>query len=360
MTDCDHPQECVCRSTDSRVALVFSTAKEFHTKLADAAETFGWSLDAQLSVVDIPVGTQESVPSLKDLADLLLGLLGQGVETLRFAFLDSGRISGQTARLLAAVPFREFFPAEASPIRKILETEGISTWFQPVVAADGETIWGYECLARAELEDGTVVSPSDLLRWAREENLLFFLDRVCRERHIANAARSLPSPDVKILINFLPTVIYDPSVCLLTTVTAAVEAGLDPRRVCFEVVESEEIKDFEHLNGILAYYRKLGFLVALDDVGAGYSGLTLLAEVESNLIKLDRKLVQKSSESELVLDLCRKLVEFSHDHGRLILAEGVETEVEFEAARELGVDLFQGYFFGKPAAVPATVITTSA
>ena len=178
------------------------------------------------------------------------------------------------------------------------------------------------------------------------------LDRICRETHIANAAKALPD-DVSVLINFLPTAIYDPGFCLRTTRAAAKRAGLDPARVIFEVVETENVSDLEHLRGILDHYRQGGFRTALDDVGAGYAGLTMLAELSPNLIKIDRELIRQAPGSKMHRIICYALSEIARQSGALCLAEGIETEQEYQTILGIGVDLVQGYYFAKPALEPA-------
>jgi EAL domain-containing protein (putative c-di-GMP-specific phosphodiesterase class I) len=155
------------------------------------------------------------------------------------------------------------------------------------------------------------------------------------------------------LINFLPTAIYRPDFCLATTVRAARESGIAPERITFEVVESERVVDHDHLRGILAHYRAKGFGVALDDVGSGFSGLSLLADLSPDLIKIDRGLVTKAVESPAHRGICASLVGLGRSNNHLVLAEGVETEAEWAVMEELGVDLLQGYLFGRPSPVPA-------
>jgi len=249
-------------------------------------------------------------------------------------------------------PLAEMSPLNASPLVEVLHNKRIDTWFQPVFYSGSHELWGHECLMRAKAADGSIISPAQLLDWARQEQLIFMLDRICRETHIANAAAALPG-DSSVLINFLPTAIYEPTFCLRTTRAAAKRAGLDASRVIFEVVESEQVSDMEHLRHILDYYREAGFRTALDDVGAGYAGLTMLAELSPDLIKIDRELVRQAAGSKMHRIICNALSQIARQSGKLCLAEGIETAEEYEVMHSIGVDLVQGYYFGKPAADPA-------
>lgn len=249
-------------------------------------------------------------------------------------------------------PLVEMSPLDASPLVEVLREKKIETWFQPVFHSGSHELWGHECLMRARDRDGSLIAPWQLLQWAEQERLIFMLDRVCRETHIENAAWALPG-DSSVLINFLPTAVYDPGFCLRTTCAAAKRFGLDPVRVVFEVVETERVAEMAHLRRILDYYRKAGFRTALDDVGSGYAGLTMLADLSPDLIKIDRELVRHAADSKTHRIICHALVQIGKQSDQLVLAEGIETEAEYRVMREMGVDLVQGYLFGKPAAEPA-------
>jgi len=259
-----------------------------------------------------------------------------------------------SASQLSYLTLDAFAPLDATPLVKILRSGGIQTFFQPVFQNDCRSVWGYECLMRGLADDGSWLMPKQLLEWAAQERLIFMLDRVCRETHIRNAAAVLPD-DVAILINFLPTAIYEPTFCLRTTIAAAKSAGIEPKRVIFEVVETEKVRDSDHLASILNEYRKSGFRVALDDVGSGFAGLTMLADLNPDLIKIDRELVQGAAKSEMHRIIVRALVQIARDSGCLILAEGVETEAELALMKSFGVDLFQGFLLGRPAPFPVPV-----
>ncbi|NEL61316.1 EAL domain-containing protein, partial [Escherichia coli] len=140
--------------------------------------------------------------------------------------------------------------------------------------------------------------------------------------------------------------------CLQTSLAAMKRSGLVPKQVIFEVVESEKVIDTEHLLRILDFYRRNGFGVALDDMGSGYAGLTLLGDLQPDLIKIDREIVSKSVTSKSHLNICASLIRMGKENGQLVLAEGVETAEEVALMESLGVDLFQGYYFGKPEPHP--------
>ena len=125
------------------------------------------------------------------------------------------------------------------------------------------------------------------------------------------------------------------------------DTGLDPARLVVEVVESHVIADRGHLVSVLEHFRSLGWRVALDEVGAGWSSLSLLAAVRPEVVKLDKGLV-KGLPDEGARTVVRAVVDLAHSLGAVVVAEGVETEQLAGQVAELGADLGQGWLFGRP------------
>ena len=126
------------------------------------------------------------------------------------------------------------------------------------------------------------------------------------------AVRSAAKVNKKVFINFIPTSIYSPEHCLKSTVQLARFLGIDPSHFVFEVVETEQVDDLEHLKKILQYYKEKGFQYALDDVGEGFSTIELLEELSPHYMKLDMKFVQGvATDSDQTSD-CGKIFESRH------------------------------------------------
>lgn len=119
-------------------------------------------------------------------------------------------------------------------------------------------------------------------------------------------------------------------------------------RLIFEVTEGEEVLDPAHLAKIFKVYRQHGFSPAIDDFGAGYAGLNLLAQFQPNLLKLDRALLQDIDASVPKQAIVRGVLSVCRDLQVVPIAEGIETRAEFEVLKGLGIDLFQGYLFARP------------
>lgn len=233
----------------------------------------------------------------------------------------------------------------------ILDNGTLTTHFHSIVRADApECAFAYECLIRAKDASDRAISPAEMFSVARDADLLFFLDRACRISAIqAGARENITEP---LFINFLPSTIYDPKYCLRSTFEAIGNTQLDPRNIIFEVVESEEVHDTDHLLKILEYYREKGFRVALDDMGAGYSSLNLLASLKPDFIKLDIDLIRNVDSDNYKATITGNLLDLALKLNVPTIAEGVETVAEWQWLKEHGATYLQGFLFGKPAPHP--------
>lgn len=245
---------------------------------------------------------------------------------------------------------------QASWVDAIIDESRIRTHYQPIVQVTPQTttILGHELLSRGVNEEGGLVSPFQLFEAARARHKLFALDRVCRMQAVKNAAGLT---DQLIFINFIPTAIYVPEHCLATTFALIQEIGVQPEQVVFEVVESDEVDDIEHLKNILHYYRDHGFKYALDDVGTGANDLKKLASLEPHFVKLAREYVDGVRDDPAKQQVARSVLQIAHQLHSQPLAEGVEHQEDLAYLTALGYELFQGYYFGRPQEKPLHRLT---
>ena len=214
--------------------------------------------------------------------------------------------------------------------------------FQPVVDLVEQRIDAYEALVRGP--DGA--GAAEILAQVNAENLYAF-DQACRVRAIEMAA-SL-GIDRQLNINFLPNAVYEPSACIRLTLQAASRTGFPRERLTFEIVETENINDDRHVLGIIAEYRRHGFKVALDDFATGYSGLSRLALLKPDIVKLDRALVRDCDQDRTRLAIVASMIALGAEIGVKIVLEGVERTGEMEALRSVGGRFMQGFHFARPA-----------
>lgn len=347
-------EHCRCQSKRRLLALHYPGPLEDALELWAAAVRFGWRHEEEgVHTFGIELGPDRRFCSIAELAGFIRGLVPDAFPEILAQWLDEPPHRLDSLTWDAAAPLYAMAPLPSSPLLWILQNRGIETWFQPIRRVRDGKLWGYECLMRARDAAGGLHGPEELIGWARQEHLLFALDRLARELHVQHAAAAGAPPETRFFINFLPTVIYDPEVCLRSTVAAALRTGLAPSQIVFEVVETEKIPDRNHLRQILDYYRKRGFRVALDDLGAGNADLVLLGDLAPDLIKIERELIAKAGTSSIHRAICHSIADIGRQEQKLVLAEGVESEEQWHFVRELEVDLVQGFLFGKPQPLPA-------
>lgn len=216
--------------------------------------------------------------------------------------------------------------------------------FQPIVDVVSARVWGWEALVRGPAGEGahTVLSqvgPQDV----------YAFDQACRVKAIELAGARMPNDGSRLSINFKPNAVYEPRACIRATLDAAERVGFDPRRLMFEFTEDERIDDVAHLEKIVAEYRRMGFVTAIDDFGAGHAGLGLLARFQPDVLKLDMLLVRDIEASPAKQAIVAAVVGLARALEVEVLAEGVETAAEAIVLRAAGIRLMQGYHFARPA-----------
>lgn len=216
--------------------------------------------------------------------------------------------------------------------------------FQPIVDLRNRRIWGYEALVRGI----TGESAASILSRVTEETLYQF-DQACRVRAISFAGALLPRDGTEMLsINFKPNAVYEPAACIRASLEAAEKAGFRRDRLMFEFTEDEKMADTGHIATIISEYKRLGFLTALDDFGAGYAGLGLLAKIQTDLIKIDMDLVRNIHKDPVRQTIVAGICTMARALGITVIAEGIESAEEAEILLAAGISLFQGYYFARP------------
>lgn len=215
--------------------------------------------------------------------------------------------------------------------------------FQPIVDIAKGSIWGYESLVRGVAGE----SAFQVLSQLTPENRYAF-DQACRVKAIELAGQKLADPMAKLSINFLPNAVYEPKACIRATLGAAAKANFDTKRLMFEFTENERMDDIGHVKNIVSEYKRMGFTTALDDFGAGYAGLALLAEFQTDLIKIDMELIRGIAASPAKQAIIAAIVGLARQLDIIVLGEGVETEAELMMLQSAGIHLIQGYYFAMP------------
>jgi EAL domain-containing protein (putative c-di-GMP-specific phosphodiesterase class I) len=213
--------------------------------------------------------------------------------------------------------------------------------FQPIINCQSKTMFGYEALVRGLNNE----SAYSIISKLNDDNRYTF-DQQCRIKAIALASQL--KLDSILSINFLPNAVYKPERCIRTTLDAAHKYAFPIERIMFEFTEVEKIEDVAHVKSILKYYNAKGFITAIDDFGAGYAGLGLLADLQTNIIKIDMCLIRNIDKDITRQSIVRNCLNLFNELNITTLAEGIETEQEMLWLREAGIELMQGYFFARP------------
>ncbi len=226
----------------------------------------------------------------------------------------------------------------------VLVGEQVTSVYEPIVDVGSRTVFGYEALSRGPT--GTDLhTPTVLFDRAVEEGLVFELDALCRRRALEGAI-DLPG-GTRLFLNFRPTTFHDPSFRAETLIQTLQRCRLSPSDIVFEISEQESIDNFWLFREVRDYYGALGFQIALDDTGAGYSSLSAVMELSPEFIKVDRAFVQGIDQDAARQEMLRALHLVARRIGARIIAEGLDTIEELETLRELGIPFGQGWLFGK-------------
>ena len=217
--------------------------------------------------------------------------------------------------------------------------------FQPIVDVTAGKVVAYEALAR-----GPEGQPASTVLEHTLHNNRYSIDQRCREKAIAvSSSLGILETGADLSINFYPNAVYEPKQCLQRTFNAASAVNFPLNRIIFEVTEVEEVRDQKHLRNIMREYKEHGLRVAIDDFGAGHSGLSLLSTFQPDLLKVDRALVEEIDRRAASRAIVRSVVQLCRDLNTVIIAEGIEREEEMQTLCDLGVTLMQGFYFARPA-----------
>jgi EAL domain-containing protein (putative c-di-GMP-specific phosphodiesterase class I) len=213
--------------------------------------------------------------------------------------------------------------------------------FQPVVDVSKREVYAYEALIRGPGGE----SAWSVLSKVNDRNRYAF-DQVCRVKAVKLAAKL--GMQTSLSINFLPNAVYKAEYCIRTTLAAAKTYNFDTSKIIFELIEGEDLSTPDHLVNIINTYREMGFKVAVDDFGAGYSRYNLMIASPPDLLKLDMALIRDIETIPNKQAVVAGIITMMDQLGGRILAEGVETEAEYYWLRKQGIELFQGYLLARP------------
>lgn len=264
-------------------------------------------------------------------ADELIATVRRAVQlnrlavTKRSALIQLGTHAGEGGRAALEASFE-----------RALESLWIA--FQPIVTSDSGQLYGYEALLRSD--EPELPHPGAVLDAAERLGRLPDLGRRIRRRALAELT---PDQTWSLFLNLHPRDLADDT--LIEDLEAAPEFL---SRIVLEVTERASLDHVPFARERIAVLRELGCRIAIDDLGAGYAGLSSFVQLEPEVVKLDMSLVRAADKSGVKQRLIRSLTDVCKDLGYSVVGEGVETPEERDILIELGCDLLQGYLFGRP------------
>lgn len=299
--------------------------------------------------LDLPVILVTGNPDLASASEAVeygaFQYLIKPVETARLnEVLERAATVGRMARIK-----REYVEEFGSSTFRVGDRAGIlatleralsSLWvaYQPIVRTSDHTVFAYEALMRSEEPD--LPNPPAVLKAAERVERLFDLGRTVRRLAAADLATNEGSV---LFVNLHPEDLADPALY-------EADAPLTPfaERVVLEITERASLEHIRNLRERVAELRELGFRIALDDLGAGYAGLTSFTQLEPEFVKLDMELVRDIHQNKMKHKIVRSMVQLCHDMGKCIIAEGVESAAEYQVLVDLECDMLQGYLLARP------------
>lgn len=234
-------------------------------------------------------------------------------------------------------------PAKIEAVHQVVDYQELTVVFQPIVDLRSRKVFGYEALARCA--SPAFDSIPDLYRTATQAGRVGELGRL----HRIQAVRECPH--LPLFLNVFPNE-FDHG----WLVRPDDPVFRHKERVFLEITESVPLSHFDQCNSVLVEIRKKGLLLAIDDLGAGYSNLKYIADLEPHVVKLDRELVAGIRRATRQERLLQSIVRLAQEMGAKVVAEGIETSQELEAVQRAGADYGQGYLFARPAFPPPDVV----
>ncbi|MDT3736687.1 MAG: GGDEF domain-containing protein [Denitratisoma sp.] len=263
--------------------------------------------------------------------------------------------SGKATLVLPPLPARQHVaigPVQAEELDRIVADGLLRTVFQPILGFHTRGYLGFEALIRGPA-GSSLEAPPALFEAAARFGLTLELERACREQSLrAFAAAGLTG---KLFLNVSPQCLADPVLLDGETLHLLRSLGLAPSSIVIEITENQKINDFAGVRRLLDHYRGLGYEIAIDDLGEGFSNLRLWTELHPQYIKIDRHFISGIDENALKFQMVRSIHGLAEACAANIIAEGIETAAEFTMLRDLGIAYGQGYFIAHPHAAPAAV-----
>ena len=231
----------------------------------------------------------------------------------------------------------------------IIKEKKLTVYFQPIVANKQANVFAYEALIRGPLNT-PLHSPAVLFEEATKQGRLVELELLCRELSIQQFQKLQLSG--KLFLNASPETLFQPNFRAGQTLKMLKKANLSPCRVVIELTEHSPLENYEVVREALKHYKEMGFEIAMDDLGSGYSGLRMWYELRPDYVKIDRHFMCNLGADKVKQQFVLSIKNIASELNCKVIAEGVETQDEFKFIEKIGLPFCQGFYIAKPAALP--------
>lgn len=228
-------------------------------------------------------------------------------------------------------------------IQEAVNYERILCAIQPIISVATQECTKYEVLMRMQDKDGTIIYPDTFLPFIKNTSLYLTLTKIILQKSI----ELLKANNFSLSINLDLQDILNGDILALFKETFA-EHNEFAQRITIEILEHEEINDFEQLKENLQLFKSLGFSIAIDDFGSGYANFIYLVNLDIDILKIDGSLIRGIDEESTAYQVVKTILYYATNMNILTIAEQVETKEEYDTLVLLGVDYIQGYYLGKP------------
>ncbi|ORT99827.1 sensory box protein [Anaerovibrio sp. JC8] len=339
-----NPDVLVFNNLDMNIILIAKDINAIRRILQDYVKYFGemspTGLESTISIM--PRGNQ--IKSVDDLLKL-------------FGYCRSQKSASISNNVLFVTDkdVREFHLIDSmrSEITTALDEDRVEIFLQPIYNIKKGKYTAAESLVRIRKHDGEYLMPNLFIPVAEANGMILDLgkrvvDKTCSFLADGKAV-DLGLETLEINLSILQCEQPD----LLEDVLAVIARhGIEPKYLCMEVTETASINSKKLILSNMESFRNIGIRFALDDFGSGQSNFTYLADMPFDILKLDMNLIKSYQVSDRARHVIQAVERMAHEMGLEVVAEGVETEEEFDNMKKCGVDSIQGFYFSKPLPVP--------
>lgn len=236
-----------------------------------------------------------------------------------------------------------------SELAHLLKNELLTSLLQPIVNIHSQQVFGYESLSRGPSDSPLHAAPIlfDTAERCRQTEQLETLCLTLAAKHW-----QMHALDCYLFVNMSPSMLLSKGFRSARLMSLMRRYQLNPQKIVIEISERFPALQMQEFKTAIAWLKKEGFLIAIDDLGTGYSGLKLWSDLQPDLVKIDRHFIRDIQDDLVKLEFVRSLVSLSKRLGCLLIAEGVENQAELNVVMDLGIELIQGFIVGRPKPYP--------